>query len=85
MPLLQSIPEDELICITKVLGVQYFVEGDVIFRQGEVGDKLYLICEGTASVTVSNDAVGHARAAQARARSQTASLVSARPTNKLKS
>lgn len=40
LPLFQSVPEAELVHIATAIEVQYFVEGDVVFQQGDVGDNL---------------------------------------------
>ena len=41
VPLLQAMSGDELGHIVNALWVRFFVQGDVVFEQGDVGDKLY--------------------------------------------
>ena len=52
VPILQSMKDEELLNIANVLLVRFYTEGDEIFRQGDIGDKLYLIREGTASASI---------------------------------
>ena len=57
VPILQSLSEDELTTTVEALGIQYFVEGDKVIEQGEVGDVMYLIHQGSAEVIVDGEHV----------------------------
>ncbi|HLI27989.1 MAG TPA: ABC transporter transmembrane domain-containing protein [Chloroflexota bacterium] len=52
VPLFAELPAEALAAIAQRLVVERYAPGDVIVRQGDVGDKLYLIERGQVEVTV---------------------------------
>src|SRR4051812_15705421 len=60
MDLFDDLPDDALGKIGKLLKEQKFVEGDVIFEQGEPGDALYIVLQGRVRIST-NDTFGRER------------------------
>ncbi|MBX5491989.1 MAG: ATP-binding cassette domain-containing protein [Chloroflexi bacterium] len=52
VPLFADLPPEALAAIAQRLVAERYAPGDVIIRQGDVGDKLYLIDRGQVEVTV---------------------------------
>ena len=52
----KDLDDDELASVAEVCRMQEFVSGEVIFKEGEAGNRLYLIVEG--DVRVSRDVPG---------------------------
>jgi CRP-like cAMP-binding protein len=50
VPMLRTLPDQEQRAMQKNLQMQEFADGDYIVRQGEYGDKFYIITEGSAMV-----------------------------------
>lgn len=49
--ILSVVPEQELLALTRHIQLRQFSEGEVIIRQGEPGDGVYVITKGAAAVT----------------------------------
>jgi ATP-binding cassette, subfamily B, bacterial len=58
VPLLADLPADALQAVAARLEMERYAPGDTIIRQGDVGDKLYLIDRGQVEVTAQHDAAG---------------------------
>jgi CRP-like cAMP-binding protein len=56
VPLFKELDENELERVAEVCHLQEFVSGEHIFREGESGNRLYLIIEG--DVRISRDVPG---------------------------
>jgi CRP-like cAMP-binding protein len=54
-PLLRALTPAERAQLVEHLQVQRFSEGELILRQGEAGDRLFLIAEGRCEVLVNSD------------------------------
>ncbi len=52
----KDLDDDELASVAEVCRIQEFVSGEFIFKEGEAGNRLYLIVEG--EVRVSRDVPG---------------------------
>ena len=52
LPLLAKLPHDDLRSLAAIARVQNFRAGSVIFRQGEPGDSLHAIVEGSVRIDV---------------------------------
>ncbi len=50
MPLLSNLDEYELLTVADALRVDFYESGAVIIRQGDVGDRFYIILEGGVTV-----------------------------------
>ncbi|KAM3963402.1 cGMP-dependent protein kinase, isozyme 1-like [Aphomia sociella] len=51
VPFLKSVKQPELVKISECLKREFFSTGTAVVRQGDVGDKFYIIRGGTAAVT----------------------------------
>ena len=58
VPLFQGLPEDEFERVVERLSPRTFLADEVILREGELGDALYLIGRGLVRVTVGGEGVG---------------------------
>jgi protease PrsW len=56
-PLFGSVPETELLRIAPRLTLERFAHGDTVIREGEDGDRAYLVASGEAAV-VTRDLIG---------------------------
>ncbi len=56
VPLFADLPPEALAAIANRLELERFAPGDVIIRQGDLGDKLYLIDRGQVEVTAEHGA-----------------------------
>ncbi len=56
IPLFESMQEADLEVLANKLSSRSFAEGDVIFAQGEVGDRMYLIEEGAVDIVAGSGA-----------------------------
>jgi CRP-like cAMP-binding protein len=52
LPLLAKLPRDDLRELASIARVQHFRPGAVVFRQGEPGDSLHVIVEGSVRIDV---------------------------------
>ncbi|KAJ3331253.1 hypothetical protein HDU76_003668 [Blyttiomyces sp. JEL0837] len=50
--------EEFLSKVALALHPQYYIPGDAIFRQGEIGREMYFICTGVVEIIVKNQVVG---------------------------
>jgi hypothetical protein len=50
VPLIRTLPQSEQIEMYSLLQHQEFQDGEYIIRQGDVGDKFYIITDGAADV-----------------------------------
>lgn len=53
--LFENLSEQTLNQLARSLSKQTFQSGDYIIRQGEIGDRLYVISRGTVRVTITSD------------------------------
>jgi len=58
VPLLQSLPPDEMTRLVTRVGKRHYAAGSVIFTEGETGDRLYTIISGSVNISRSGGAVG---------------------------
>lgn len=58
VPLFREIPAEEIAALLPIVDEVTFQAGDVILRQGEAGDALYLIVEGKVGVSIGGVATG---------------------------
>ena len=52
VPLFREVPAEEVASLLPIVEEVPFREGDVILRQGDAGDALYLIVEGRVAVSI---------------------------------
>lgn len=51
VPRVQNLPDDKMKTLGQILKTEFFAPDTVIVREGEIGDKFYIIRAGSASVT----------------------------------
>ncbi|HLH26421.1 MAG TPA: ABC transporter transmembrane domain-containing protein [Chloroflexota bacterium] len=61
VPLFADLPPEALAAIASRLELERYAPGDTIIRQGDLGDKLYLVDRGQVEVTVNNGPMGEQR------------------------
>jgi ATP-binding cassette subfamily B protein len=59
VPLFAGASADALAAVAERLGVETYTEGDVVVRQGDAGDKLYVIGRGQADVFIDRSGTRH--------------------------
>ncbi len=52
VPIFQSISDEELDIISQRAKVKYFAKGEIVVKQNDKGDSMFIICQGHASVSV---------------------------------
>ena len=57
--LFNQIPGEELACVAEITKEVPFEEGNVIIKQGEIGDCLYLVIEGNVRVVTGDQELVH--------------------------
>ncbi len=55
IPLFSSIPQDQLLEISKQFEPVFFKKGEIIFNEGDPGDSMYIIKSGSVSVYAENN------------------------------
>ena len=58
VPLFREIPAEDIAALLPIVEEVRFGEGDVILRQGDAGDALYLIVEGSVGIAIDGVATG---------------------------
>src|SRR5579883_198776 len=61
VPLFADLPPEALAAIASRLELERYAPGDTIIRQGDLGDKLYIVDRGQVEVTVNNGPMGEQR------------------------
>ena len=61
VPLLHSVSRSDLHRLAQSVTVEEFEDGEVVIRQGDVGDCMYVIVRGTARVTINSDTASKVR------------------------
>ena len=54
VPLIRTLPQSDQLEMYAMLQHQEFADGEAIIRQGDVGDKFYIITDGMADVIEEN-------------------------------
>ena len=55
IPLFQDVPSSELFQVVRELPVETYESGTYIFREGESGEKLYVVMDGSLEVLLGAD------------------------------
>ena len=55
IPLFQDVPSTELFPVVRELPVETYEPGAYIFRDGETGEKLYVVMDGSLEVLLGAD------------------------------
>jgi CRP/FNR family transcriptional regulator, cyclic AMP receptor protein len=54
VPLFQLLDADERAALSQMMELANFAVGDIIFREGEPGDRMYVVCSGAVELTTTD-------------------------------
>ena len=54
VPLFQLLDADERAALSQMMELANFAAGDIIFREGEPGDRMYVVCSGSVELTTTD-------------------------------